>query len=279
MHDESGGAEMEVIRPDNRAGFLSLGELLAYRDLFRFLIWRGIKVRYAQSALGIGWAVLEPAAQVLVYTIVFGMLVGVQSDGEPYFLFVFAAIVPWTFFSNALTQATTSLSQNANLIAKVYFPRIILPFSGVGTRLVDFVIAFVLLIVLLLAYGIVPGWGLLVLPLLIGIMTFAALGLGLWLSALAIQYRDVNHGTGFAVQLLKYAAPVVYPATLVPAAWQPVYALNPMVGVVEGFRAALLGSRPMPWDMIGIGGVVAVLMFIGGAYYFSRREHLFADVG
>ena len=268
-----------VVEPAARSRIFDWQELSGYGDLLRFLIWRGVKVRYAQSAIGVGWALLEPLAQVVVYTVIFGLVVGIESEGEPYFLFVFAGLVPWTFFSNALTQATSSLSMNANLISKVYFPRLILPVAGVGMRLVDFTIAFVLLIVLLLAYGIVPGPAVLVLPLLIVIMALAGLGLGLLLAALAIQYRDVNHGVGFAVQLMKYAAPIVYPISMIPESFRFAYALNPMVGVVEGFRAALFESKAMPWDLIAIGAGVSILLFLAGLTYFSKREHLFADVG
>ncbi|MHB9878483.1 ABC transporter permease [Pacificimonas sp. ICDLI1SI03] len=273
-------SETILIEAGKHRHSLDLRELRSYGDLTRFLIWRGVKVRYAQSALGVGWAIMEPLAQVLIYTLIFGYVIGVRvATEQPYFLFVFVGLVPWTFFSNALTQATESLSQNANLLSKVYFPRIILPISNVGTRLVDFTIAFVILIALLLAYGVVPSLNILWLPLLILILMVAGLGVGLGLAALAIQYRDVNYAVGFMVQLLKFAVPIVYPITLVPEEWRLLYAINPMVGVVEGFRAALFADSPMPWDYIAMGAVSATVLFALGLSYFVRREHLFADVG
>lgn len=267
-----------VIEPRSGWRLVDLKELRDYSDLFFFLVWRGIKARYAQSAIGIGWAVIQPLASMVVFTVIFGRLVGVSSDGEPYAIFAFVALVPWTYFSNALTQATLSLSADANIISKIYFPRMIVPLSAVAARLVDFAIALVLLVVLLLAFGEVPNAGILVLPLLIAMMILTAAGLGLWLTALSIQYRDVNHAATFMVQLLMYAAPVVYPASLVPERFQLLYALNPMVGVIEGFRAALLGSRAMPWDLIGIGLAVTAVVALGGMFYFRRKEHIFADV-
>jgi lipopolysaccharide transport system permease protein len=253
-------------------------ELLEYRDLLWFMVWRNIKVRYAQSAVGVGWAVLQPVATMLVFTVIFGRLVHVQSDGAPYAVFAFVALVPWTYFSNCLTEGTDSMVSNADIISKIYFPRLILPFSILGARILDFFIAFFILLLLLLGYGVVPNAGVLVLPLLLAIMVLSVAGLSLILTALAIQYRDIKYGMNFAVQLLMYAAPVVYPASMIPERWQYFYALNPMVGVIEGFRAALLSTRPMPWMIISIGGGVAVLLFLCGIMYFRRKEHVFADV-
>lgn len=267
-----------IIEPHSGWRLIDFRELVEYRDLFRFLIWRSIKARYAQSALGIGWAVVQPLASMVVFTLIFGRLVGVESDGQPYAIFAFVALVPWTYFSNALTQATLSLSTETNILTKIYFPRLILPLSAVAARLVDFLIAFAILAILLAVYGQVPNAGALVLPLLILMMVATAAGLGLWLTALSIQYRDVNHAAGFAVQLFMYAAPVVYPASLVPENLQLLYALNPMVGVIEGFRSGLLGTRAMPWDLIFVGAAVAIVLAISGMFYFRRKEHVFADV-
>lgn len=267
------------ILPAGRGRRDTFSELLRYRELLGFLTWRSVKVRYAQSALGVGWAVIQPVAQMVVYTVIFGSLVGVQSDGAPYAVFTFVALVPWTFFANALTQATQSLPTNSALLSKVYFPRLVLPLSEIGARSVDFLIALAILVVLVLSYGIVPNWGILMLPIFILIMLMASAGLGLVLSALAIQYRDVNHAATFGVQLLMYAAPVVYSYSIVPERYRLLYALNPMVGVVEGFRAAFLGTRAMPWTEIGIGAATAFLLLLLGGTYFKRREHLFADVG
>ncbi|MCG5512083.1 ABC transporter permease [Ectothiorhodospira shaposhnikovii] len=267
-----------VIEPHTGWKLINWRELREYKDLFLFLIWRNIKVRYAQSAIGIGWAVVQPVATMIVFTIIFGRLMGVESDGAPYAVFAFVALVPWTYFSNCLTDGTASMITNAQIISKIYFPRLILPMAIIGARLVDFLIAFVILCLLLAAYRIMPTSDVLFLPLLVLIMTLSAAGLGLWLTALAIQYRDINYGMSFGVQLLMYAAPVVYPASAIPEAYRLLYALNPMVGVIEGFRAALLGTRALPWDFILIGLTTSVLMFISGVMYFRRKEHVFADV-
>jgi lipopolysaccharide transport system permease protein len=253
-------------------------ELFEYRDLFIFLIWRNIRVRYAQSAIGVGWAIIQPVASMLVFTVIFGRLVGVETDGAPYAVFSFVALVPWTYFSNCLTEGTASMVTNAAMISKIYFPRLILPMAIIGARFVDFLISFMILLLLLLFYRIMPTSDVLILPLLILIMTLAAAGLGLWLTALAIQYRDINYGMSFGVQLFMYAAPVVYPASLIPDHFQLLYALNPMVGVIEGFRAAMLATRAMPWDLITVGAITAVGLFASGLLYFRRKEHIFADV-
>lgn len=258
--------------------FIDWKELKEYRDLFYFLIWRSIRIRYAQSMLGVGWAIIQPFFSMIVFTIVFGKLAKIDSDGAPYALFSFAALVPWTYFSNAVTESTNSLVAEANMISKVYFPRIILPMSAVFAKLLDFFIALLLLCILMLFFLQSPTWGVLALPLLIVMMMLTAAGIGTWLTALAIQYRDIKYGMTFAVQLLMYAAPVVYPASLIPDGWRWFYALNPMVGVIEGFRSALLGTNPMPWGYIAIGFVVALFLAVTGAYYFRFKEKIFADV-
>lgn len=263
---------------DASQGNSPLRELVDYRDLFIFWVWRSIKVRYAQSALGIGWAVIQPVFTMIVFTIIFGKLAKVGSDGVPYAAFSFAALVPWTFFANSVSESTGSLIQNANMISKIYFPRIILPMAAVLAKLVDFAIALVLLFGIMLWFGIVPGQKVLILPLLIVIMVVAAAGVGVWLTAMAIQFRDIKYGINFLVQLLMYAAPVVYPASLVPEKYQYAYAINPMVGVIEGFRAALLDTRPIPWDLIAIGGITSVILFVFALRYFRSKERLFADV-
>ncbi len=258
--------------------FIDWRELVEYRDLFYFLVWRSIRIRYAQSMLGVGWAIIQPFFSMIVFTIVFGRLANISSDGAPYAVFSFAALVPWTYFSNAVTESTNSLVAEANMISKVYFPRIILPLSAVIAKLVDFVIAFLLLLVLLFFYQVMPTSGVVFLPLLIVMMMLTAAGIGTWLTALAIQYRDVKYAMTFVVQLLMYAAPVVYPASMVPDGWRWLYALNPMVGVIEGFRSALLGTNPMPWGYIAIGLIVSLILSVTGAYYFRFKEKVFADV-
>ncbi len=253
-------------------------EITEYRDLFYFLVWRDIKVRYAQSVLGIGWAVIQPVFSMIIFTIIFGNLAKVSSEGVPYALFSFCALVPWTYFANALTESGSSLIGGAHLLTKVYFPRLILPLTSVLAKLLDFVIALVLLFCLMAYFRQPPTWNILALPLLVLLMAVTASGLGMWLTALSIQYRDVRYGLSFGVQLLMYAAPVVYPASLIPENFRLVYSINPMVGVIEGFRASLLGTAPMPWDMICIGSITAVILIVTGALYFRRMEAIFADV-
>jgi lipopolysaccharide transport system permease protein len=267
-----------IIEPRSGWRLIDFAELYAYRDLFRFLVWRNVKVLYAQSAIGIGWAVIQPLFSMLVFTVVFGKLAQIDSEGVPYAVFSFTALVPWTYFSNAVTDSTASLVSSAGMISKVYFPRLILPLSAVCSKLVDFSIAMLMLFGLMAITGVTPTWGVLALPLMIALMAVTAAGLGSWFTALAIQYRDVKHGIHFVVQLLMYAAPVVYGTNLIPERWQYVYALNPMVGVIEGFRSALLGTRSMPWDFLAIGAATATVIAFTGMLYFRRRERLFADV-
>lgn len=267
-----------VIRKTSGWRLIDFGELYRYRDLLWFLTWRNIKVLYAQSVIGIGWAVLQPLFSMLVFTLVFGMFAKMDSDGVPYALFSFCALVPWSFFSNALLESGNSLVSQADMLSKVYFPRLVLPLSSVLAKLVDLVIALGVLGGLMLIYQRPPTWGIVFLPLLIGIMTMTAAGMGMFLTSLAIQYRDIKHAMTFIVQLLMYAAPVVYPSTLVPEWLQPYYALNPMVGVIEGFRAALLDTRPMPWAWIATGFATSLLIFVVGLFQFRKQERVFADV-
>ncbi|MHA7129422.1 ABC transporter permease [Algoriphagus namhaensis] len=252
-------------------------ELWRYKDLLYFLTLRGIKARYAQSILGVAWAIIVPLFTTLVFTVVFGNLAEVDSDGMPYILFSYLALWPWNYFSGTLTESANSLIQNANMITKVYFPRMVLPLSAILSKLLDFTIAFVVLLVMLIYFGQMPGWGVLWLPLLLIQLLMCSLGIGMFLSALAVKYRDVKHALTFLVQLLLYAAPVVYSTSAVPDKFQSFYILNPMVGVIEGFRAAFL-DRPMPWEWIWPGSIVAVILFIFGMFYFRRMERIFADV-
>lgn len=253
-------------------------ELYRFRDLFRFLVIREIKVRYAQTAIGVGWAILQPLFSMLVFTVVFGRLARVDSDGVPYAIFSFVAVVPWMYFANALQDGVNSLIANANMIRKVYFPRMMMPLSAVVARLVDFAVAFSLLAVLLAYYGVVPNAGVLMIPVLVVMMVITAGGTALWLTAFAVQYRDVKHAMTFVIQILMYAAPVVYPASLVPEAYQTLYAINPMVGVIEGMRAGLLGTRDMPWRMLAIGATTSLVLASSGVLYFRGKERRFADV-
>lgn len=273
-----GALPVTIIKPSK--GWVSLGlkELWAYRDLFYFLIWKDIKVRYAQSVLGIGWAVIQPLMLMVVFTIVFGKLVKVGSDGAPYAIFSYTALVPWTYFSTSLTQATSSLSRNANMFTKVYFPRLTLPLSSVLGKLVDFGIALLIVFGMMAWFRMLPTVWILTLPLLVLLMMLTAAGLGMWLTALSVQFRDINYGMSFVLQILMYGAPVAYPASLIPDQYRLLYGLNPMVGVIEGFRSALLSTNPMPWDLIAVGSVIAISIAISGALYFRRMERTFADV-
>ncbi|GAB2480734.1 ABC transporter permease [Algoriphagus taiwanensis] len=252
-------------------------ELWRYKDLLYFLTLRGIKARYAQSILGVSWAIIQPLFTTLVFTLVFGGLAKVDSDGMPYILFSYLALWPWNYFSGTLTESANSLIQNANMITKVYFPRMVLPLSAILSKMLDFTIAFVVVVIMLIYFRQVPGWGVLFTPLLILQLLMCSLGIGMFLSALAVKYRDVKHALTFLVQLLLYAAPVVYSTSAVPAEYQKFYILNPMVGVIEGFRAAFL-DRPMPWEWIWPGSIVAVVVFIFGMMYFRKMERTFADV-
>jgi len=265
---------------ESRKGFkvIDWKELSDYRDLFLFLVWRNIRTRYAQSTLGVGWAVLQPLFSMLVFTIIFGRLAKVDSNGLPYAIFSYTALVPWTFFANSLTEGTASLVSNANMLSKVYFPRVVLPLASVAAKAVDFIIAMLFLAVLMLWFKVVPTSGIFVVPFLIIILLLASSGLALWFTALAVQFRDINYAMNFIVQLLMYAAPVVYPTTLIPERFQFWYALNPMVGVIEGFRSALLDTIDMPWTWILSGTVSALFLFVTGLVYFRSRERIFADV-
>ena len=267
-----------IIRGEGQSKLIDWSELIQYRDLFYFLVWRDIKTRYAQSVLGVGWAIIQPVFSMIVFTIVFGNLANVDSDGVPYAIFSYAAVVPWTFFSQSLTASSSSLTASSNLLTKVYFPRLIIPIAPILSKLVDFMIAFVILIGMLFFFPVQPTIWALFTPVLLLILILCAAGAGMWLTALAVQYRDINYGLGFAVQLLMYAAPVVYPASNVPDQFRLIYGLFPMAGVIEGFRSALLGSNEMPWDLIGIGALSAIALFISGIIYFRRMERIFADV-
>ena len=276
-----------VIQPRTGWRLVDWKELVEYRDLFRFLIWRNIKIQYAQSMLGIGWAIIQPLFSTAIFTVVFGRLARVESDGVPYALFAFAALVPWTYFSNALLEGTNSLVGNTGMLGKVYFPRMMLPLSAVCAKLVDFCISSAMLAALMAYYGVTPNRGVLLLPVLIALMILTAAGLGMWLTALAVQYRDIKYAMTFVVQVLMYCAPVVYPASLIPETYtyggfvyypRLYYALNPMVGIIEGGRSALLGTNPMPWDLVGIGAFSALFIATTGCLYFRRKERLFADV-
>lgn len=268
-----------IIDPEeDKKRVINWQELWQYKDLFFFLVWRDIKTRYAQSVLGVGWAIIQPVFSMIVFTIVFGNLAKVNSEGVPYAIFSYTALVPWTFFSSSLTSASGSLISSKNLITKVYFPRLIIPISPVLGKLIDFGISFLILLGLMVWYGVKPTIWALMIPVFIILMVLTAAGVGMWLTALSIQYRDIRYGADFFVQLLMYGSPVIYATSIIPEKYQILYALNPMVGVIEGFRSALLGTRAMPWDLLGVGALMAIAFFLSGALYFRSMERYFADV-
>ena len=266
------------IAPANGWVSLRLHELWEYRELLYFLIWRDIKVRYKQTVLGASWAIIQPVFTMLVFSLFFGHLGKIPSDGIPYPIFSFAALVPWTFFANGLGQSSNSLVGNANLITKIYFPRLIVPLASVFSGIVDFLLAFVVLLGMMLYYGLIPTLNVLWLPLFVLLALVTSLGVGLWLSALNVEYRDVRYLVPFITQFWLFATPIAYPSSLLPEPWRTVYGLNPMVGVVEGFRWALLGTKTAPGPIIAVSSAVAVVILVSGAFYFRRMEKTFADI-
>jgi len=256
---------------------LRMGELWTYRELLYFFVWRDLKVRYKQTAIGVVWVVLQPLMSMGVFTLFFGRLAKLPSDGLPYPVFYFSALAPWTYFSTALTAATNVVVENQRLITKVYFPRLILPLSSVMSGLVDFAIAFAVLLAMVLGYGLRPGANALWLPFLLLLALATALGVGLWLSALNALYRDVKYVTPFLVQFWMLASPVAYPSSLVPGKWQWLYGLNPMTGVIEGFRWALTGRGQAPGALLLASAVAVAALLLGGALFFQRMEGTVAD--
>jgi lipopolysaccharide transport system permease protein len=267
-----------LIEPPRRWEALNLREVWHYRELLYFLTWRDVKVRYKQTAIGAAWAVLQPLLTMVVFTVIFGALIRVPSDGLPYPVFAYAALLPWTFFATALTRASTSLVNDASLLTKVYFPRLLLPVSAVLSMTLDFAVAFVILLAMMGWYGIVPGVGLLTLPLFLLLAFTTALGCGLWLSALNVRYRDIAYATPFLIQVWFFLTPVAYPSSMIPDRWKALYGLNPMAGVVEGFRWALLGTAAAPGAITAVSTAVVVVLFLGGVFAFRRMEPGFADV-
>lgn len=257
---------------------LNLRELWEYRELLYFLVWRDIKVRYKQTVLGVAWAVLQPLLTMAVFTVFFGVLGRISSEGLPYPIFFYSALVPWTYFNSCLRRSSDSLVGSASLVSKIYFPRLILPLASVLSSLVDFGFAFVVLLVLMFFYHMVPTWAILLLPVYLLLALITALGAGLWLSALNVRYRDFAFVVPFLIQIWFFVTPVIYPSSLVPEPWHTWYGLNPMVGVVEGFRQALLSTSSSPGPLVWVSVLVSVVLLVSGAYFFRRMEHTFADV-
>lgn len=266
-----------TIEPKSGWQFIDFKELKEYKDLFFFLAWRDIKVLYAQTILGFSWAILQPLIHIIVFTIVFGKVAKIGTDGIPYFLFSTVAVVPWTYMSQAMTQSSQSLVAGQHILGKIYFPRLLFPLTSILAKLVDFVISLIIILFVLIYYKILPTWNLLLLPLFILHMVCIATGVGLWLSAMAIRFRDVKYAMQFLTQILMYSAPIVYSASSIPDKWRLVYSFNPIVGTIEGFRACLLGS-PVPWAYIWPGIITAMLLLFSGALYFKHIEKVFVDV-
>jgi len=266
-----------VIRPSRGWVSLDLRDLWRYRELLYFLTWRDIKVRYKQTILGAAWAILQPFFTMIVFSVFFGRLAKVPSDGIPYPIFAYCALLPWSYFAGALDRASNSLVGSSHLITKVYFPRLAIPISAVLAGLVDFGIAFVVLLGMMVYYGFAPTTASLTLPFFLLLAVATALAVGLWLSALNVQYRDVRYTIPFLTQFWLFATPIAYPSSLVPERWRAWYGLNPMAGVAEGFRWALLGKQP-PGPLLAVSIIVVVLLLIGGLYYFRRMEKTFADI-
>ena len=267
-----------VIQPTKGLFHLELGALWQYRELLRTLVWRDIKVRYKQTAIGAGWAIIQPLMTMVIFTVVFGKLAKIPSDGLPYPVFAYTALLPWTYFAQGLTRSGNSLVGNSNLITKVYFPRLLMPLSALGAPTVDFLLSFLILLGLMAWYGITPTWSVLALPLLLLLAVLTAITAGLWLSPINVKYRDVNYTLPFLTQFWMYASPVVYPVSLVPEQWRWVYCLNPMVGVIEGFRWALLGKQSPDFMVVAVSASVVLVFFFGGIVFFKRMERIFADV-
>jgi lipopolysaccharide transport system permease protein len=268
-----------VIEPSRGWVPLKLSQLWEYREVLYFLVWRDIKVRYRQTLIGVTWAIIQPFMTMVVFSVFFGRLAKIPSDGTPYPLFAFAALVPWTFFANGLTLSANSLVHSGHLITKVYFPRLLVPTARVLTGLPDLVVSFLVLLGMIWWYGLLQSRpALMWLPALALLAFVTALGVGLWLSALNVQYRDIQHAVPFAVQLWLFATPIAYPSSLLPGSWRTVYGLNPMVGVVEGFRWTLLGSGSAPGPMLAASALAALVILVTGAFFFRRVERTFADV-
>ncbi len=267
-----------IIRPSTGWMPLNLPDLWHYRELIYFLTWRDIKVRYKQTVLGAAWAVIQPFMTMVVFSIVFGRLAGIPSEGLPYPIFAYCALLPWQLFAHSLTQSSNSLVANERLITKVYFPRLVVPLSAVVAGLLDFLIAFVVLIGMMMYYHVKPTAAVWTVPLFLLLGVGAALGVGLWLSALNVQYRDVRYTIPFLTQFWLFVTPVAYPSTLVPPSWRPLYGVNPMAGVVEGFRWALLGKAEGPGALLPVSVAIVILVLVSGLYYFRRMERTFADV-
>ncbi len=280
FREEKPGVTGELVRIRPRSGWrsLNLAELWHYRELLWFLAARDIKLRYKQTVLGVAWAVIQPLLTMIVFSIFFGRLGGMPSDSIPYPLFALCALLPWQLFAYALTQSSNSVVNEQRLITKVYFPRLIVPISSVLSGLMDFGVAFLLLLVMMAWYGVTPGWAVVTVPLFVVLAVAAALAVGLWLAALNVQYRDFRYTIPFLTQFWMFASPVAYPSSLVPQAWRPLYGLNPMAGVIEGFRWALVNKADPSWGLLAVSAAAVLVLLAGGLFYFRRMEKTFGDL-
>jgi len=274
---KSSGDALTVIEPKSGWQIIDFKELKDYQDLFYFLVWRDIKTLYAQTVLGFSWAILNPLIQIIIFGIIFGKIAKVSTDGIPYILFSSVAIIPWAYIAQAMTQSSQCLIQGSSILGKVYFPRLIFPITPVLAKLVDFGISMLIILCIMLYYRVFPTWNLVWFPVFVGMMISIPLGVGLWLSSLAIRFRDIRHAMPFFIQMLMYTAPIVYSASSIPEGYRLLYSLNPIVGVIEGLRACLLGT-PIPWLYIWPGILTAALLVISGALYFKRMERFIVDV-
>lgn len=278
MHLDSASRDVTVIR--SRQGLLNLDlrSVWQYRELLYFLIWRDLKVRYKQAAIGAAWAVLQPLLALLIFTAVFGYFAKLPSDGVPYPVFALVALLPWIYFAEALRRGATGLVDDSDLIRKIYFPRLVIPLAMVVAPAVDLAISFTLLVILMVWYGIAPTGNIVFLPLLLFLSLLLALSLALWLGPINVRFRDIKHTLPFVIQVWMYASPVVYPASMIPEQWRSLYSLNPMVGVIEGFRWALLDTSAPDFRAMGIGVLIVAGLLFGGVIYFRKMERFFADV-
>ncbi|MDH7510120.1 MAG: ABC transporter permease [Methanolinea sp.] len=266
-----------IITPPKKWVPIDFKEIWEYRELLYIFTWRDVKLRYKQTALGAAWAIIQPLFAMVIFTVIFGGFAKIPSEGVPYPLFSLAALLPWTLFAEGLSRSTLSMVQNQNILTKVYFPRLIMPLSGILSPLVDFCVSFSILVLMMAYYGFMPTVNVIFLPLFILFAVLTSLSVGIWLSALNVMYRDFQYTVPFLVQIWLYASPVVYPSSLLPEKWQVLYGLNPMAGVIEGFRWALLGTNP-PGAMMGVSLAVVLVLLVAGTFYFRRVEQYYADI-
>ena len=277
MKKDHSDPSVTILEPPSGWQYIDFKELREYRDLFYFLVWRNIKVMYAQTIMGFSWAILNPFIQIVIFSIIFGKVAKLETDGIPYTLFSTVAIIPWTYMSQAMAQSSQSLVTGQSMLGKIYFPRLIFPLTPILSKLVDFGISLLLLLAAIVYYRVVPTWNLLWLPLFLIMMMSIPAAIGMSLSALAIRYRDVKFAMPFVISMLIYSAPILYTASSIPEQYRIFYSINPIVSVIEGFRASLLGT-PMPWEYIFPGMISCVVLLVVGAMYFKKMERIFVDV-